>query len=429
MDTTEMKQLRDDAQAALKAVNDKVDELKKDQDALVTGALDKANAEFDAKYAKWEGEFNKVETEAKAAKAAAEQLEARLAKLNTGLGGDEAEAKAMNAKLADAFYGEFVRKGATAAVEAVMAEMPEEVKRLSSDQDAQAGYLLAPATLEAEITRIVTEISPVRQFADVQTISTEELQRNVNVAGSAARWADQDVASSGETTNPSFKKLRFYAHNLDAEYHASQNLLADARVDIEQLFAQEMGIAMGEKEAEAFVDGDGINKPRGFLDYTKTLAASYTGAWETIETHITGAAGAFQAAGSGPEEVFIDTIHSLKQPYQANARFYLSRGTLGEVRKIKDGDGRPLFMWDGSMPGTIAGEPFSIFQQMPAVADDAYAIAYADLRAAYQVVDRAGLNVIRDPYSAKPDVQFFGRKRVGGGVKMFEAIKLIQFAD
>lgn len=428
MDATEMKQLRDDAKSALEAVNAKVDELKKDQDALVTSALDKANAEFGEKYERLETEMKRAETEAKAANAAAEQLAARLAKLPAA---DEAkgEQSAFEAKLADGFYNDFVRKGVTNSVEALMAEAPAEVKRLSSDNDQQAGYLLAPATLEAEIARIVTEISPVRQFADVQTIGTEEYQRNVNVAGSAARWADQDVASTGETTNPSFKKLRFYAHNLDAEYHASQNLLADSRVDIESLFAQEMGIAMGEKEAEAFVDGDGINKPRGFLDYTKVLAASYTGAWETVETHITGAAGAFQAAGSGPEEVFIDTIHSLKQQYQANARFYLKRETLGEVRKIKDADGRPLFMWDGTMPATIAGAPFSIFQQMPAIADNAYAIAYADLGAAYQVVDRAGLNVIRDPFSAKPDVQFFGRKRVGGGIKMFEAIKLIQFAD
>ena len=79
------------------------------------------------------------------------------------------------------------------------------------------------------------------------------------------------------------------------------------------------------------------------------------------------------------------------------------------------------------MPATIAGEPYEIFQDMPEIAADSYSIAYGDLRAAYQVIDRAGLTVLRDPYSSKPQVEFFGRKRVGGGMKMFEALKLIRF--
>lgn len=419
----DLKTLRDEAKSALEAINAKAAEIEKD--VIRKDEFERANAEFDAKYEALEAAKKEAEEKSAQLDERADKIEARLAKLNTqekSEGLSEYEAKHRDA------FKQFVRKGDEAALEAVMAEAPADIKRLTADNDGQAGYLVAPEFIDAEVTRIVSEASPVRQFASVIQIGTDTYRKNVNAGGSAASWEEQDTDAASENTNPSFKEVKIPVHGLRAVYHASPNLLDDARVNIEQLFAQEMGIALAEQESPAFVSGSGVNRPRGFLSYTNTLTGSYTGAWETVEYHKTGSAGGFKAAGSGPEEVFIDTIHSLKAPYQANARFYMTRATLGEVRKIKDADGRPLFMWDGTMPATIAGEPFTIFQDMPTIATDSYSIAYGDLQAAYQVVDRAGLQVLRDPYSTKPNVEFFGRKRVGGGMKQFEALKLIRFS-
>lgn len=416
----DIKNLVTEGQKALAALNDAASDMRKDADVLIEAKFEKANAEFDAKY-------EAVQAELKSAKERGEAMEARLARLNEQAEAKGTDGNAWEAKHREAFFN-YVRKGDEGGIETLISETPE-LKTLTASNDPQAGFLLAPETVDAEVTRIITEYSPVRQFASVQTIGSEAWVKNVNSGGSAASWEENDTDASAENTNQSYQRVRIQAQAARAVYHASPNLLDDARVNIEQEFANEMGIALAALENAAFVSGDGVNKPKGFLSYTNTLSASYTGAWESIEYHKTGVAGGFQAAGSGPEEVFIDCIHSLKAPYKANARFFLSRGTLGAVRKLKDADGRPLFMWDGSMPATIAGEPYEIFQDMPAIADDAYSIAYGDLRAAYQVVDRAGLTVLRDPYSSKPQVEFFGRKRVGGGIKMFEAIKLIRMAD
>lgn len=414
----DIKNLVEEGQKALAALNDAATDMRKDADVLIEAKFEKANAEFDAKY-------EAVQAELKSAKERGEAMEARLARLN-----EQADTKGDNgngweAKHRAAFFG-YVRKGDEQGLDALIAETPE-LKTLTASNDPQAGYLLAPETVDAEVTRVITEYSPVRQFASVQTIGSEAWVKNVNAGGSAASWEESDTDASSENTNQSYQRVRIQAQAARAVYHASPNLLDDARVNIEQEFANEMGIALADLENAAFVNGTGVNRPRGFLSYTNTLSSSYSGAWESVEYHKTGASGAFKAAGSGPEEVFIDCIHSLKAPYKANARFFLSRNTLGEVRKIKDGDNRPLFMWDGTMPATIAGEPYEIFQDMPEIAADSYSIAYGDLRAAYQVVDRAGLTVLRDPYSSKPQVEFFGRKRVGGGMKMFEALKLIRF--
>ena len=66
-------------------------------------------------------------------------------------------------------------------------------------------------------------------------------------------------------------------------------------------------------------------------------------------------------------------------------------------------------------------------EDMPDVATDAYSIAFGDFRRGYLVVDRVGVRVLRDPYSAKPYVLFYTTKRVGGGVQDFDAIKLMKF--
>jgi len=65
---------------------------------------------------------------------------------------------------------------------------------------------------------------------------------------------------------------------------------------------------------------------------------------------------------------------------------------------------------------------------MPDIAADAPAIAFGDFMRGYLVVDRIGVRVLRDPYSAKPYVLFYTTKRVGGGMQDFDAIKLLKFA-
>ena len=67
-------------------------------------------------------------------------------------------------------------------------------------------------------------------------------------------------------------------------------------------------------------------------------------------------------------------------------------------------------------------------EDMPDIAVDATAVAFGDFKRGYLIVDRLGVRVLRDPYSAKPYVLFYTTKRVGGGVQNFEAIKLLAFS-
>jgi HK97 family phage major capsid protein len=182
-------------------------------------------------------------------------------------------------------------------------------------------------------------------------------------------------------------------------------------------------------ENDAFVNGSGVDKPRGFLTYPgrTSIEVFEIGA---IGAYNTGANGAFSADPNGAD-VLIDALYGLKAQYRANAAFFMNRRTTSAVRKLKDGEGS--YLW---APGLQAGQPASLlgytqasFEDMPNLTvTGALAIAVGDMNAAYQVVDRIGVRVLRDPYSNKPFIEYYATKRTGGDMVNFEAIKLIKFA-
>lgn len=108
----------------------------------------------------------------------------------------------------------------------------------------------------------------------------------------------------------------------------------------------------------------------------------------------------------------------------------MSDATMGGVRKLKDVDGK--FVWAPPAAigevATVLMKPVYTDDNMTAMGAGSYSIAFADFKRAYQVVDKFGVRVLRDPFTSKPNVLFYTTKRVGGGVRNFEAIKLMKFA-
>jgi HK97 family phage major capsid protein len=207
---------------------------------------------------------------------------------------------------------------------------------------------------------------------------------------------------------------------------ATATLLEDAAVNIDQWLAQEVEQVFAVQEGTAFVTGDGVNKPKGFLSYTTVANASWT--WGNVGYIASGAAGAF--AASNPSDVLIDLVYAVKAGYRQNGVFVMNRKTQATVRKFKDSTG--AYLWQ---PPAIAGGKASLMtfpvieaEDMPDVAANSLSIAFGDFNRGYLVVDRAGVSVLRDPYMAKPYVLFYTTKRVGGGVQDFDAIKLLKMA-
>ena len=299
-----------------------------------------------------------------------------------------------------------------------------EAKALSVGSGPDGGYL-APASVETEVLRRLAAISPIRAIASVRTISSGTYKRAFATAGAAAGWV-AETGSRSQSTTPTLAELSFPAMELYAMPAATQTLLDDAIVDIDAWIAEEVETAFAEQEGAAFVSGDGSNKPRGFLDYTTVAEGSWS--WGNIGKLKTGVNGAF--AASNPSDILVDLVYSLRAGYRQNASFVMNRKTQGAVRKFKDSAGHYLWQPPAAIgaPATLMGFPLVEAEAMPDIGTGSLSIAFGDFRRGYLVVDRAGLRILRDPYSAKPHVLFYTTKRVGGGVQDFAAIKLLEFA-
>jgi HK97 family phage major capsid protein len=191
-----------------------------------------------------------------------------------------------------------------------------------------------------------------------------------------------------------------------------------------------VGSKFGRTQNTAFVSGTGAGQPRGILTPTKAVDSGSGVARGSVGYLITGVAGDWPA--NTPGNALIDLMYRLKIGYHANGKFLMNRATLGATRKLTAA-GDYHYVWEPSFqagtPSTILGAPVVVMEDMPAIADNAYPIAFGDWTQAYQIVDRIGISVLRDPYSAKPFVLFYTRMRVGGDVVNYEAYKLLQFAD
>lgn len=315
-----------------------------------------------------------------------------------------------------AFEG-YVRKGEAARLVAL------EGKALAAGSDPDGGYLV-PEETETTINRALGAVSPIRAIAGVRQVSSSVFKRPYAATGFATGWIGE-TAARPQTNTPTLAELAFPTMELYAMPAATASLLDDSAVDIDAWLAEEVRIAFAEQEGTAFVNGDGINRPKGFLAYPTVANASWS--WGNIGTIATGVAGGFPA--SAPGDKLIDLIYAVKAGYRANAHFVMNRSTQSQVRKLKDGDG--AYLWQpSSEPGqaaTLLGFPIAEAEDMPDIAANSLSIAFGDFKRGYLIVDRVGIRVLRDPYSAKPYVLFYTTKRVGGGVQDFDAIKLLAF--
>jgi HK97 family phage major capsid protein len=316
-----------------------------------------------------------------------------------------------------AAFETYVRTGREDAVQRL------EAKALSVGSPADGGYLV-PDETEREIMRRLSDISPIRRIAGSRQVSASVYRKPFSVAGPAVGWV-AETASRPQTASPTLAELSYPTMELYAMPAATGQLLDDAAVDVDRWIAEEVEAAFAEQEGAAFVSGDGTNKPKGFLAEDTVADASW--AWGELGYVLTGASGALPA--SNPSDVLIDLVYALKAGYRQNAHFVMNRKTQAAVRKLKDADGN--YLWQP--PATAGAEaslmnfPVAEAEDMPNIAANSLSIAFGDFKRGYLVVDRLGVRVLRDPYSAKPYVLFYTTKRVGGGVQDYAAIKLLKF--
>jgi HK97 family phage major capsid protein len=317
-------------------------------------------------------------------------------------------------------FGRFVRKG----VDTDLRELEQKAMSVGSDPDG--GYFV-PSDLSGRMVQRVYETSPIRQVASVITISTDDIQGETDLDEAGAGWVSE-TGTRSETDTPQVGKWKISVHEEYAEPRITQKLLDDAAFDVEAWLNAKVADKFARQENAAFVTGNGVGRPFGFAAKTTAATADGTRAWGQLEHVKSGANGGFAAAN--PADYLLDLVYKLKVHFRSNASWMCPRTVLAAIRKLKDGTG--MYIWtpglEAGAPSKLLGYPVYEAEDIAALANDSLSLWFGDFRAGYLVVDRMGVRVLRDPYTAKPFVKFYTTKRCGGDVVDYEAIKALKFS-
>jgi HK97 family phage major capsid protein len=315
-------------------------------------------------------------------------------------------------------FERYVRKGDAGALDAI------ERKAMSVGTNTDGGYTV-PIQIEQAIDRVMKKTSPMRAISSVRQIGGNVYRKPIATSGAAYGWV-AETSARAQTDTPTLAAIDFPAMELYAMPAATQSLLDDSQVDLETWLADEVQSVFAEQEGTAFVNGNGTTAPKGFL--TETTVADSAWTWGKLGYVASGTSGGFSS--SNPADTLITLAYAPKQAYRANGTWVMNRTTESVIRKFKDSNGN--YIWQpgsaAGQPTTLLGYPVAEADDMPDIAADSYSIGFGDFLRGYLIVDRVGVRVLRDPYSAKPYVLFYTTKRVGGGVQNFEAIKLLKFS-
>lgn len=234
----------------------------------------------------------------------------------------------------------------------------------------------------------------------------------------------RETAARPQTTTTTLSPITFGHGEIYAMPAATQRILDDADMNMEEWLANEVKIEFDRQEGIAFVSGDGTNKPFGLLQYVTGGAAAAQHPGGVLTVAPSGAAAAIV-----PDSL-VDFVYGLAAPYRQNSTWLMSSATAASIMKLKDGQGNYLWResYAAGQPATLLGRPVEFDENMPALAAGNTPIAFGDFKAGYLINDRIGTRILRDPYTSKPFVLFYTTRRVGGGVKDPNAIRLLKIA-
>jgi HK97 family phage major capsid protein len=443
--------LSPEAKAALHSFGQTVEALKASVDEQISGVKRRLDDVVTKE------KVDRISDDLTALKAAINEEIAAMKRANAGGGGerDSVSAKISEIRRAERKgFDQWVRKGDArglqrAAEMAMSAEYQEaakavsehygvEVKDLSTVVAQDGGYLIEPQR-ELEMIEIIEELSDMRQICNVVPMTTQELEVPVDKGGFEAAWMNE-LGTRAATTTGTVDKRKFVVEEVYALPKVTLAMLEDSRgFDVESWMTKKVTKAMARKEGQAFINGDGNNKPKGILQ--QSIVADGSWAWGKIGYIATGAASNFKAsfpgnstgpvAASNGADCLFDLIYALPRAYRTNCDWVMNRKSLRDTRKLKDGDGQYLFrdaLTDSGLITQILGYPVLEAEDMPDIAANAFPIAFGDFEEGYNILDRLGIQVRRDDMTQPGFVIFHFRRRVGGDVADYQAIKLLKVA-
>ena len=418
---------------ALDKIATAFDEYKKTNDARIEAVkAGNSTADLDAKLAKMDADMTGLSE----AKSRLEKLEAKLARPGALAGGGEKGETPESVEYREAFV-DWVRNPqdtdrqvranqAAKALEAKRADGRETRATQTVTNNTSAGGFALPEFIERQIARLSVDMSPIRQISTVRTVSTPDYKELFDVNGATFEWLGE-TDTRNQTNTPDLREITPTFGMASAKPQASEESLDDLFFNVEQWLIQSAAEAIAQGEGAAFIGGNGTKKPTGFLaGPTPVATADATRAFGTLQYIASGQAAAMPTSA----DIFLDMVYGIRARYRNNAQWVTSKAVLASMRKFKDTTGQ--YLWQPALtagqPATFLGYGITEAEDMPAVASNAFPLAFGDFKEGYLICDRVGTRMTRDEITTPGFVKFYIRKRVGGIIRNSQAIKLLKIA-
>ncbi|MFT4116536.1 phage major capsid protein [Bradyrhizobium sp.] len=299
---------------------------------------------------------------------------------------------------------------------------------MSVGSDPDGGYLVLPE-ISKSMTKKLWDVSAMRRICRVETVTGGvQWEEPIDPDQVGSGWVGETDPRAA-TSTPKIGMLKIPLNEAYAQPPITQSLLDSSQFDLGNWLIGKINDKFGRDEGIAFIGGDGVNKPMGLLSYPQSTASDATRPWGTLQTVATGQAGAFPT--SNPADPLKNLLWSLRAPYRAGASWLMNSNTLSLIDKMKDGQGNYLLRpgLTAGMPDMLLGYPVAVDDvAMPDPAANSISVAFGNFQLGYVIVDRLGIKLLVDPFTAKPLVLYYAYRRVGGGLANSEAIKLLKFA-
>lgn len=393
----------------------------------------KSTSDLDAKMEKIEESMDDLSEQ----KSRLEKLETKLARPGAFSGGREQRESNEDLAYKAAFY-DWIRAPKDPGREHRLSQTYKalELKNAADSRESRAaqamvgvnaagGYAL-PKIVENAIAALSLDFSPIRQIATVRTVGSTNYSELFDVNGAGFEWLGEGDTRSQTNTSDLAEIVPTFGM-ASAKPQASEESLDDLFFNVEDWLINSASEAMATGEGVAFISGNGVKKPTGILAGPAPVATGDNSrAFGTLQYFASG-----QAAGLPTnQDVFLDMIYGVRARYRNNAQWLTSKAVLAGLRKYKDDNGQ--YLWQPALtagqPATFLGFGITEAEDMPAVAANAFPLAFGDFKEGYLICDRVGMRVTRDEITTPGFVKFYVRHRVGGKLRNTQAIKLLKIA-
>ena len=362
-------------------------------------------AEDAAQYDRMEQEYNDLTNQIERTRRATEienEMNKAVREPITGKPGmrNEQDGKGRGSKAYDEAFMKWMRTRNDAVT-------PEIRNALQVGTDTEGGYLV-PEEFEKKLIMALEEENIFRRLATVIRTGGERIIPMETARGEAA-WVEEEQLIP--ESDAAFGQIRIGAHKLATRIKISNELMQDSAFDMASYIAGNFGRRMGEKEEDAFFNGDGSGKPLGIMAATGGAQVGVT------------------ASGDITFDNVIELYHSLRLPYRRKAVFMISDATAMALRKVKDGNQQ--YIWQSSVtadrPDMLFGRPVYTSRFMPEPTTGKIAMLFGDMKY-YWIADRTTRTFKRlnELYAETDQTGFIATQRVDGKLILPEAVKALK---